>query len=139
NKEALLKHADIAMYEAKAAGRGTHRFFSQDMNLIAQERLILGAALSDALCNGALQLHYQPQIRSEDDSLHGVEALARWHHPVHGQVSPAKFIAIAEECGLVEAIGEWALGEACRQMAEWRRRGIAVPVVSVNLSPLHFR
>ena len=139
NKEALLKHADTAMYEAKASGRGTHRFFSQDMNQLSQERLVLATALGDALGQGGLELHYQPQVRAEDDELQGVEALARWHHPVLGQVPPAKFIAVAEETGLIEPIGEWVLGEACRQMAEWRRRGVAIPTVSVNLSPLNFR
>jgi diguanylate cyclase (GGDEF)-like protein/PAS domain S-box-containing protein len=137
--EALLKHADAAMYQAKAAGRGTYRFFAEDMNLIAQERVTLAAALSEALNQGGLALHYQPQVRAEDEDLHGVEALARWNHPELGPISPAKFIALAEECGLIEAIGEWALGEACRQLAAWRGRGLVVPTVSVNLSALHFR
>lgn len=139
NKEALLKHADTAMYEAKASGRGTHRFFSQDMNQTSQERLVVATALGDALGQGGLELHYQPQVRAEDDALQGVEALARWHHRTLGQVPPDKFIAVAEETGLIEQLGEWVLGEACRQMAEWRRRGIVIPTVSVNLSPLNFR
>ena len=139
NKEALLKHADTAMYEAKASGRGTYRFFSQDMNELSQERLVLGAALGDALGRGGLELHYQPQVRAEDDALQGVEALARWHHPVLGNIPPDKFIAVAEDTGLIDQVGEWVLGEACRQMAEWRLRGILIPTVSVNLSPLNFR
>ncbi|MCA0318806.1 MAG: EAL domain-containing protein [Proteobacteria bacterium] len=139
DREALLKHADTAMYEAKNAGRGTHRFFSPEMNRIAQERLLMGAALSESLALGLLELHYQPQIGADSDAIHGVEALARWRHPAFGDVSPARFIAVAEECGLIEAIGEWALREACRQMADWRRRGLEIPTVSVNLSPLHFR
>jgi c-di-GMP-specific phosphodiesterase len=139
DREALLKHADTAMYEAKSAGRGTHRFFSPEMNRIAQERLLMGAALSESLALGLLELHYQPQIEADSDAIHGVEALARWRHPAFGEVSPARFIAVAEECGLIEGIGEWALREACRQMAEWRRRGVEIPTVSVNLSPLHFR
>ncbi|MBL8571407.1 MAG: EAL domain-containing protein [Phreatobacter sp.] len=139
DREALLKHADTAMYEAKNAGRGTHRFFSPEMNRIAQERLLMGAALSESLALGLLELHYQPQVEADSGAIHGVEALARWRHPAFGDVSPARFIAVAEECGLIEAIGEWALREACRQMAEWRRRGLEIPTVSVNLSPLHFR
>lgn len=139
DREELLKHADTAMYEAKNAGRGAFRFYSPGMNDQIQERLLMGHALKEALAAGQLQLHYQPQILSETGALHGVEALARWHHSQFGQVPPSRFIALAEECGLIEAIGEWALCEACRQMAEWRAQGLAIPTVSVNLSPLHFR
>ncbi|KAF0121325.1 MAG: hypothetical protein FD152_3877 [Xanthobacteraceae bacterium] len=139
DREELLKHADTAMYEAKNAGRGSYRFFGPQMNRQVQERLVMSAALKESLCLGQLALRYQPQIRGEDGSLHGVEALARWTHPRFGEVPPGKFIALAEETGLIEAIGEWAISEACRQMAAWRMRGVAIPTVSVNLSPLHFR
>jgi len=139
DEDTLLKHADAAMYEAKSAGRGTYRFYSPQVNALAQERLVLGAALRDSIGRGLLRLHYQPQISAADDSLHGAEALARWSHPVAGDVAPNRFIALAEECGLIETIGNWALDEACRQLREWDERGIGVPTVSVNLSPLHFR
>lgn len=137
--EELLKHADTAMYEAKNAGRGAYRFYSPAMNRQVQERLVMGEALKDAVRLGQLELRYQPQIRGADDGLNGVEALARWTHPVFGEVPPSKFITLAEETGLIEAIGEWAVRQACRQMADWRNRGIDVPTISVNLSPLHFR
>ena len=139
NREELLKHADTAMYEAKNAGRGAFRFYSPGMNEQVHERLVMVGALKESLDAGHLKLHYQPQILGETGGLLGVEALARWHHPQFGQVPPSRFIALAEECGLIEAIGEWALCEACRQMAEWRAQGIAISTVSVNLSPLHFR
>jgi diguanylate cyclase (GGDEF)-like protein/PAS domain S-box-containing protein len=139
NREELLKHADTAMYAAKNAGRGAYRFYDPAMNREVEERLRMGEALKESLALGHLQLHYQPQLSGEDGSLHGVEALARWHHPVFGQVPPARFIGLAEEYGLIEAIGEWALVEACRQIAAWRAGGLAVPSVSVNLSPMHFR
>lgn len=137
--ETMLKHADTAMFEAKSAGRGRLRFFSPAMNRLAQERLLLGAALSDAVRGGRLKLHYQPQTRTADGVLHGVEALARWHDPVLGDISPAKFIPLAEEIGLIDAIARWALDAACRQLADWRARGLAVPGVSVNLSPINAR
>src|SRR6202011_2508089 len=92
-----------------------------------------------AIVNDALKLHYQPQIRTIDGAIHGVEALARWHDPVLGEVSPAKFIPLAEECGLIEQIGLWSIREACRQMAEWRQSGLDIPCVSVNLSPINFQ
>jgi diguanylate cyclase (GGDEF)-like protein/PAS domain S-box-containing protein len=139
DREELLKHADTAMYEAKNARRGAFRFYSPGMNDQIQERLVMGHALKESLAAGELQLHYQPQMLGESGALHGVEALARWNHPRFGQVPPSRFITLAEECGLIEAIGEWALCEACRQLAEWRAQGLAIPTVSVNLSPLHFR
>jgi len=135
----LLKHADTAMYQAKADGRGTVRFFDWEMNRQAQDRLVLGAALRDALTRNGLELHYQPQIRTSDGGLYGVEALARWTHPQLGPIAPSRFIGLAEECGLIEPIGTWALEAACRQMARWRAQGLVVPNVAVNLSPLHFR
>ena len=139
DEDTLLKNADAAMYEAKNAGRGTFRFFSAQMNDLAQERLVLGAALRDSIARGLMRLAYQPQIRTGDGALHGVEALARWSDPLSGEIAPSRFIPLAEECGLIEAIGDWAMNEACRQMADWHRRGIDVPSVSVNLSPIHFR
>ncbi|HEY0124420.1 MAG TPA: oxygen-sensing cyclic-di-GMP phosphodiesterase DosP [Rhizobium sp.] len=139
DRETLLGNADTAMHRAKAAGRGSYLFFSPEMNLIAQDRLVLGAALRSAIANDLLRLHYQPQVRPQDGTLYGVEALARWSDPDLGDISPRKFIALAEEIGEIEAIGHWSLEEACRQMAEWRKAGLGIPRVSVNLSPLHFR
>lgn len=136
--ETLLHRADIAMYQAKAVNRGRFSFFSDEMNSMAQERLALEGALRDALRGGDFELHYQPQIHLKHGNLHGVEALARWHHPQLGQISPGRFIPIAEECGLIGELGRWALEEACFQLSDWRRRGIQVPSVSVNLSATNF-
>lgn len=137
--DTLIQQADAAMYRAKRAGRSTYRFFSADMNGLAEQRLAYSAALRNAIASDALKLHYQPQIRTVDGTIHGVEALARWHDPVLGEVSPAKFIPLAEECGLIEQIGLWSIREACRQMAEWRKAGLDIPCVSVNLSPINFQ
>ncbi|WP_027519562.1 EAL domain-containing protein [Bradyrhizobium sp. WSM1417] len=137
--DTLMQQADAAMYMAKQAGRSTHRLFSAEMNGLTEQRLALIAALRRAVAEGDLTLSYQPQIRSCDGAIHGVEALARWHDAELGDVSPAKFIPLAEECGLIEQIGLWSVREACRQMASWRRAGLDIPSVSVNLSPINFR
>ncbi|MCK1392675.1 EAL domain-containing protein [Bradyrhizobium sp. 1] len=137
--DTLMQQADSAMYMAKQAGRSTYRLFSAEMNGLAEQRLALIAALRKAIAEGALTLSYQPQVRSCDGAIHGVEALARWHDALLGDVSPAKFIPLAEECGLIEQIGLWSVREACRQMASWRRAGLNIPSVSVNLSPINFR
>lgn len=136
--DGLLKHADAAMYQAKQAGRSTYRFFSADMNRLTEERLAFSTALRNAIVMGVLRLHYQPQVRV-DGSIYGVEALARWHDPVLGEVPPSKFIPLAEEYGLIEMIGTWSLREACRQIAVWQAAGLNVPCVSVNLSPINFQ
>ncbi|MDU9390362.1 EAL domain-containing protein [Pseudomonas sp. zfem002] len=136
--ETLLHRADMAMYQAKNSGRGCFSFFSSEMNKLAQERLALENALREALQQGQLRLHYQPQVEMSSGRLYGVEALARWTHPQLGEVSPARFIPLAEECGLIAELGRWALREACRQLSEWRARGLVVPAVAVNLSPTSF-
>lgn len=136
--DGLLKHADAAMYQAKLAGRSTYRFFSADMNRITEERLAFSTALRNAIIQGVLRLHYQPQVRI-DGSIYGAEALARWRDPVLGDVPPSKFIPLAEEYGLIEMIGMWSMREACRQLAAWRRAGLEVPCVSVNMSPINFQ
>ncbi|WP_316161219.1 EAL domain-containing protein [Bradyrhizobium sp. SZCCHNRI20481] len=137
--ETLIKQADAAMYKAKRGGRATYRFFSADIDKLAEERLMHSTALREAIASEALTLHYQPQIRTRDGAIHGVEALARWHDPVLGEVSPAKFIPLAEECGLIEQIGVWSIKLACQQMASWRRAGLDIPCISVNLSPINFQ
>ena len=126
------------MYQAKTAGRNRISFFSAEMNRQAQERLALEAALRDALEGRALRLHYQPQVGLRNGSLYGVEALARWRHPTLGEISPARFVPLAEECGLIGDLGDWALREACSQLATWRHNGLRVPSVSVNLSATNF-
>ncbi|MGY6268431.1 sensor domain-containing protein [Achromobacter denitrificans] len=136
--DTLLRHADMAMYQAKTAGRNRISFFSAEMNRQAQERLALEAALRDALEEKALRLHYQPQVGLDNGTLYGVEALARWRHPTLGDISPARFVPLAEECGLIGDLGDWALREACSQLAIWRGKGLRVPSVSVNLSATNF-
>lgn len=134
----LVHRADMAMYQAKGQGRGRFSFFSHELNQLAQERLTLETALREALETQQLHLHYQPQVRMKDGLLYGVEALARWHHPQFGDISPARFIPLAEECGLINKLGLWAVREACRQLAAWRRQGLKIPAISVNLSPTNF-
>lgn len=136
--ETLLHHADMAMYQAKNSGRNGARFYSREMDHNAQERLALETALREAVERRQLHLHYQPQVGIGDGRLRGVEALARWRHPHLGDVPPMRFIPLAEECGLIGDIGHWVLEEACAQLARWRRAGLEVPSVAVNLSPTNF-
>lgn len=139
DRDELLQNAKNAMEQAKASGGGTYLSFNPEMNRLAHDRLMMGVALRQAVANGDLRLEYQPQVCLESGELYGVEALARWRSPDFGEVPPGRFIGLAEEIGEIEAIGRWALREACRQMAQWREAGIVVPVMSVNLSPLSFR
>ncbi|MCW2473981.1 MULTISPECIES: EAL domain-containing protein [unclassified Symbiopectobacterium] len=136
--DTLLHRADMAMYQAKSGGRGQSRFYSNEMNQLAQERLALETALRQALKLNQLSLHYQPQIELATGKLYGVEALARWTHPQLGSIPPTRFIPLAEDCGLIADLGRWALREACCQLAAWRDAGLPVPSVSVNLSPTSF-
>ena len=122
----------------KNGGNGW-QFFSPAMNEMVKERLVLGAALKEAISNNQLKLVYQPQIFAETGELYGIEALARWYDPLHGHVPPSRFIPLAEEIGEIEKIGRWVISEACRQLAEWRSQNIHIPALSVNLSALHFR
>lgn len=136
--EVLLHRADMAMYQSKEKNRGRYSFFSEEINIQTQERLMLERALRDALRDGAFELHYQPQINIRSGQIHGVEVLARWHHAQMGDISPARFIPIAEECDLISELDKWALQEACRQLSIWRERKVAVPAISVNLSSTNF-
>ena len=135
----LLQHADMAMYRAKAAGRGQHAFFEEAMNDEAQQRLVLDRELRQALEHGQLVLYYQPQLDLRTNRIVGAEALIRWQHPTRGLVAPGPFISFAEESGLIERIGEWVLNTACVQFVAWRKAGLPIDHVSVNVSPRQFR
>ncbi len=136
---ALLKHADLAMYQAKAEGRNAFRFFDARMNADILERLNLDLGLREALSQQQFVLHYQPIVDIHSGRLLAAEALIRWQHPQRGMVGPDKFIPVAESSGLIVEIGEWVLNEACRQMMVWRAAGLPAFVVSVNLSSVQFR
>nr|WP_082650063.1 EAL domain-containing protein [Bradyrhizobium lablabi] len=131
----LLKNADLAMYAAKAAGRRTYRFFDPEMEQQANHRRELEADLRAALAEGGFELHYQPQVDLRSDRVTGCEALLRWRHPVRGMVSPADFVPVAEETGLIEEIGQWVLRTACAEAATWPSH----VRVAVNVSPIQFR
>jgi diguanylate cyclase (GGDEF)-like protein len=131
----LLKNADLAMYAAKAAGRRTYRFFDPAMGRQAVQRRELEADLRAALAHGAFELHYQPQVDLGSDRVIGCEALLRWRHPLRGMVSPADFVPVAEETGLIEEIGQWVLRTACAEAAGWP----ADIRIAVNVSPVQFR
>lgn len=137
--QVLIEQAVTALHQAKRSGRAGYHFYRPEMNKLAQERLILGNALRNAIPYGSLELHYQPQFRLRTMELIGVEALLRWRDARLGEISPEQFIPLAEEIGQIEAIGCWSLRETCRQFSIWRSQGIPVPAVSVNLSPRHFR
>jgi diguanylate cyclase (GGDEF)-like protein len=133
--DALLKNADMALYLAKSEGRGTFRFFEPDMDARLLRRHDIERELGRAIAEARFELHYQPIVNLQSGAVRAFEALIRWNHPVLGRLAPAEFIGIAEECGLIVALGEWVLREACRQATQWPD-SIGV---SVNLSPLQFR
>ena len=132
--ETLVRNADLALYAAKGDGRGVHRFFSDTMLTGARTRKLLEDDLRVAVSEGAFHLCYQPVVSTKSVRIVGYEALIRWNHPTRGFVSPADFIPVAEECGLIEAIGEWVLRTACIEAARWPD----TIRVAVNVSPIQF-
>lgn len=132
--EDLLKSVGAALYRAKHSGRGTFRFFSPEMDHQLQMRQALLHDLRTALAKGEFALHYQPFVHASTGAVTGCEALLRWYHPLRGLVSPAEFIPLAEDSGLIVSIGEWVIEEACREAASW----LGSQRVSVNVSPIQF-
>lgn len=134
----LLKNADTAMYEVKKKGKNDYQFFTGELDRVLQEKIELEGDLRKAIERGELLLHYQPQIRTEDRAMIGMEALVRWQHPTRGLLSPGVFIPLAEETGLIYEMGTWVLREACKQMRMWHVQGGPLIPISVNLSSQQF-
>lgn len=135
NCEELMRNADMALYRAKAEGGGCHRFFEREMDRQAQRRRDMEVDLRRAFANGEFELHYQPVVNLSNDRIVAFEALLRWRHPDKGMVSPAEFIPVAEDIGLIVQLGEWVLRTACAEAAQWP----SDVKVAVNLSPAQFR
>ena len=134
----LLKHADIAMYEAKRSGKKTYRFYDTQMNALLVKRLELSNELKDAILKDEFETHFQPRVSVDTNEVAGFEALIRWRHPSRGLVSPAEFIPVAEETGQILELGDWILRDACKQAAEWYVRGWR-GFVSINIAALQFQ
>lgn len=137
--ETLVKHADIAVYQAKTLGRARYSYFHSELNSRLQANLELEQELAYAIGHDQLVLHYQPQVCSQTGEMVAVEALVRWQHPTRGLLYPAQFIGLAEESGRIAEMGVWTLREACRQLADWSARGIHTGNMAVNVSALEFR
>jgi diguanylate cyclase (GGDEF)-like protein/PAS domain S-box-containing protein len=137
--ETLIKNADTAMYQAKEHGRHSYQFFKPAMNVRAVERQSIEESLRRALERQEFALHYQPKINLRTGQIIGAEALLRWTHPTRGSLSPAQFIPVAEDCGLILPIGNWVLREACKQARAWVDAGLPVTTMAVNISAMEFR
>lgn len=137
--EELIKHADTAMYLAKARGRAQFRFFDPAMASSAYAAMVMEGELGQALQRGEFELHFQPQVSAHDGTLVGAEALIRWHHPTRGLLLPGEFIPVAEQQRLMLAIGQWVLRDAARHAARWHAMGLAIGPVAVNLSSMQFQ
>jgi diguanylate cyclase (GGDEF)-like protein/PAS domain S-box-containing protein len=137
--ETLIKNADLAMYQAKQSGRNNYQFFRASMNARFADRQSLEQDLRYALERKEFELHYQPKIDLKTGAITGAEALLRWQHPDRGLVFPVQFVPIAEECGLILPIGQWALRQACQQARAWQDAGVRAIPVAVNVSSVEFR
>ena len=137
--ETLIKNADTAMYQAKENGHQSYQFFKPAMNVRAVERQSIEESLRRALERQEFALHYQPIVNLKTGEISGAEALLRWSHPTRGPVSPAQFIPVAEDCGLILPIGNWVLREACKQAQAWAVAGLALGTIAVNISAIEFR
>ncbi|RFP15475.1 EAL domain-containing protein [Duganella sp. BJB488] len=134
----LLMHADAAMYRAKDMGKNNCQFYTREMNACIEEKLVLLEGLRGALDDGQFRLVYQPKVDLRTGRVFGVEALVRWEHPEHGCIGPDRFIPLAEESGMIVALGEWVLRTACRQNRAWQEAGLAPLRMAVNVSPRQF-
>ncbi|MGN6482645.1 putative bifunctional diguanylate cyclase/phosphodiesterase, partial [Luteibacter sp.] len=132
--DSLIRNADAAMYAVKETGKADFRFYEEGMLEAARERLALTVELREALQRGELDVEYQPKRHLHDGSLAGVEALARWHHPVRGDVPPSVFVAVAERSGLIHGLGEYVLRAVLAQVQAWDKAGRHVDYVAINLS-----
>ncbi len=139
--EELIKGADAALHHAKSMGRNSYQFYAEQMNALTVERLSLQTELRRALERNELEVHYQPQVDIGSGFVTGMEALMRWRHPVQGWISPAKFIPLAEETGLIVDLGEWLMKTVCAQMKVWQMAGFLNETqrISINVSPRQFR
>jgi diguanylate cyclase (GGDEF)-like protein/PAS domain S-box-containing protein len=135
---ALLRAADMAMYDAKESGRGAYRFFTPELNEAAQRQHTLATDIHGACERGEFVLHYQPQISVQTGQITGMEGLLRWNHPREGLIAPALFIPLLEELGLIVDVGKWVLETACRQNADWQAEGLPPIRLAVNLSAQQF-
>ncbi|MEQ9325276.1 MAG: EAL domain-containing protein [Polyangiaceae bacterium] len=136
--ETLLKHADAAMYHAKESGRSRAAFYTSAMSALSRARLELETHLRQAITDDALEVHYQPKVNIRTNRMTGVEALLRWDHPERGRVSPAEFIPVAEDSGLIVPLGEWVLRQSCAQLAAWSRDGLSGIGMAVNVAARQF-
>src|SRR5690606_28192058 len=134
NPDALKRNSDLALYASKSGGRRSFRYYQHSLRQAAEQRHVMTSALRPALLDEQFELHYQPIFNLESGRISGFEALIRWRHPDRGMVSPAEFIPLAEESGLIGPIGEWVLRAACREATLWPDD----IKVSVNLSPVQF-
>jgi diguanylate cyclase (GGDEF)-like protein len=137
--ENLVARADAAMYCAKQRGRNSLQCFAPGMDTHTRDRVKLESDLHEALARNQFELYYQPKVDTATDSFHSAEALIRWRHPVRGIIMPEEFIPLAEECGLITAIGEWVLREACRQCKVWQSEGLPAVRVAINVTATQFR
>ncbi len=137
--ETMIRNADMAMYHAKSQGRNNCQFYSKDLNVRAMERLSLEGALRKAIENQEFTLHYQPLTELSSGQIIAVEALLRWHSPALGNITPARFIPVAEETGLINDLGSWVFREVCSQIKYWDQNGFDVQKVTVNLSGVQFK
>lgn len=137
--ETLMHKASLAMRQARRLGHGQFVFSTSEQDELAKESMAMETALRQALGGSELRLHYQPQISLEDGTLFGAEALIRWQSPVFGNVSPGRFLNITENSGLINPLSAWVVEESCRQLGQWRQKGLDVPAVSINVSSTNFK
>ena len=135
DSDQLFRNADMALYRAKAEGKGTYRFFEPEMDRLMQLRRVLELDLRKAIVNSEFVIYYQPLINLQNEEICGFEALLRWNHPVRGLVSPLDFISLAEETALIVPIGEWVVRNACQEAVKWPKD----IRVAINLSPASVR
>lgn len=132
--DSLVKHADVAMYHVKGQGKNGYQFYSNEMNVPYLEKLSLDTGIHKALDNNEFNLVYQPQINLRTGEIVGIEALLRWEHPEHGNISPSEFISFAEESGMIVDIGYWVIKNACAELSSWRKDGLPEVRMSINIS-----